>query len=238
MKQHIRQWLGLGLSLLLLNGALAAEQPAADAPRLKHAVVCPPFKGDAKLAELYHQEHVQLLKASTRVYYLDASKAAAANAPDFTYRIVGAIISDQDGNKFIRVTLMDSARKEEIVSHIAPASTDPAAMAAWRLAIQNDLQRRVAKMPFECRVRVSARNQNSVTLDRGLDAGLKPGMTLYVSRAEEPIIDHNTGRMIGRDTSRPLGKIEVYRVFEHSAYARSVDGQKFPKRARLFAREF
>ena len=72
----------------------AAEEPAArPEPVLKHAVICPPFKGDPDLAARYHAELVALLKAEPGIEYLEGPRAAGRKAPEFSYRINGAIVA-------------------------------------------------------------------------------------------------------------------------------------------------
>ena len=80
--------------------------------------------------------------------------------------------------------------------------------------------------------------QESVSLDRGLNSGLQPGMLLYVSMDEEPLLSPVTGEIVGRDSPRAAGQIEVFRVMENTAYARPADGTKLPRFSRLYARTF
>lgn len=223
-------------------GAPAAEEMAA-APveavpvLLKHAVVCPPFKGDPTLAAVYHSEMVKILKAEAGVEYLEGVRALARRAPEFTYRVNGSIVTNEEARLFVLMTLTDEARKEQIASHVAPASTDPATVAGWARAMQASMERRAARQPFECRVRRRT-GQESVSLDRGLGSGLQPGMVLYLSADEEPLLSPVTGEIIGLDSPRALGQIEVFRVMEDSAYARPVPGTKLPRASRLHARTF
>jgi hypothetical protein len=133
--------------------------------------------------------------------------------------------------------LMDGARREQIASLVAPASTNNQTMAAWRRTVRESMERRVGKLPFECRVRRKT-GQRSYSLDRGLGSGLEPGMVLFVAIDEEPILSQYTGEIIGRESSRPVGQIEVFRVMEHTAYARPVSGTTLPRSASLFARTF
>ena len=80
--------------------------------------------------------------------------------------------------------------------------------------------------------------REALVLDRGLDAGLEPRMTLYVSGKEEVLLDPQTGEVVGRDAPRAYGQIVVYRVNAHNAYARPVEGTKLPKRGTWVARSF
>ena len=80
--------------------------------------------------------------------------------------------------------------------------------------------------------------QDSVSLDRGLGSGLQPGMVLLVSLDEEPLISPVTGAIVGRDSPRAAGKIQVFRVMEDTAYARAVLDTKLPRFTKLFARTF
>ncbi|MDR0994118.1 MAG: hypothetical protein LBN38_06115 [Verrucomicrobiota bacterium] len=235
-----RMRMGLMMTTLLAFVSLGAakEKSPVDTHGLRHAVVCPPFKGEQPLATLYHDEMVDVLKSAGDMEYLEGARSAANRVPDFTYRVNGAIIQDDNGDHFVTVAVVDVARREEIASHISPASTNAGRVAAWRQSIQRDMERRMAKIPFECRLRHSKHGENSVTLDRGLGSGLQPGMVLYVSRDEAPLVSPETGAIVGRDVARSVGRIEVYRVMDDTAYARPVEGATLPKRARLFAFEF
>jgi hypothetical protein len=216
--------------------ALAAAEETVP-PMLRHAVACPPFKGDPAIALVYHTEMVKMLKTTPGIEYLEGRHALMQRAPEFTYRVNGSVVTNESGQLFVMVTLEDVARKEQIASHLAPASTDPEAIAAWNRTIQTDMKRRASKLPFECRVR-RQQGQESVTLDRGLGSGLQPGMMLYVSMDEEPLISPITGEVIGRDSPRAAGQIEVFRVKEHAAYARPVGDTKLPRFSKLYARTF
>lgn len=235
----IRMWAAVCAAATWASVAARAEEPAAvSAPAvLKHAVVCPPFKGDPAIAAVYHDEMVKLLKSADGVEYLEGVRALARRTPEFTYRINGSVVSDEEGKRFMLVTLTDEARKEQIASHIAPASTEPAVVSGWIRTIQADVKRRASKLPFESRVTRRA-GQESVSLDRGLGSGLEPGMVLYVSVDEETLISPATGEIIGRDSPRAVGQIQVFRVMEDAAYARPVAGTQLPRFAKLFARSF
>ena len=221
---------------LVAGGAVAAEPAPALAPApivLKHAVVCPPFKGDPAIASIYHAEMVKMLKSASGVEYFEGAR----RLPEFSDRINGSIVTNEDGQFFVLVTLADEARKEQIASHVAPASLDPAIIAGWSRTIQADIDRRASKLPFECRVD-RQQGQESVSLDRGLGSGLQPGMVLYVSMDEEPLLSPVTGEIIGRDSPRAAGQIQIFRVMEDAAYARPVMDTKLPRFSKLYARSF
>ena len=230
-------WAAVALAAAGIPASAAEEAPAAAPVLLRHAVACPPFKGDEALAQIYHGEMVKMLKATEGIEYLEGARALARRAPEFTYRINGAIVENEDGEPFVVVTLSDDARKEQIASHVAPASADRDALEAWKRTIQADMKRRASKLPFECRIRRKA-GQESVSLDRGLGSGLQPGVVLYVSMDEEPLISPVTGEVVGRDSPRPAGQIEVFRVMADTAYARPVEGTKLPRFSSLYARTF
>ena len=227
----------VGMAVWVLGLAACAEEAVPETTGLRHAVVCAPFKGDDALAGLYHAAVVDLLKKADGIEYLEGPRAKARRAPEFTFRVNGAIVKNEDGEAFVTVTLEDAARKEQIASHVAPASEDPTMLASWKKMIQSSMERRAEKLPFECRVR-RQQGQNSLSLDRGLGAGLQPGMRFYVSMDEEPILSHATGEVIGRESPRAVGQIEVFRVMENKAYARPVEGTKLPRFSRLYARTF
>lgn len=234
--QWIRRTIAAGAAVAATFGSAAAFA-ADETVVLRHAVACPPFKGEAALAAVYQAEMVQMLKSTPGVEYLEGPRASARNAPEFTYRVNGSIVTNEDGQAFVMVTLTDGAREERIASHVAPASTEAAALEAWKRTIRADMTRRAAKLPFECRVRRQT-GQGSVSLDRGLDAGLQPGMVLFVAMEEEPLISPVTGEIIGRDSPRAVGKIQIFRVTDNTAYARPVLDTKIPLFAKLYARTF
>jgi len=223
---------GAALLALAAAGAGAAE-PENAPPTLKHAVVCPPFKGDKAIAAIYHAEMVKALQDAPGAEYFEGAR----RLPEFCYRINGSIVTNEDGEYFVLVTLADEARKEQIASHVAPASLDRAIVAGWSRTIREDVARRAAKLPFECRV-TRQQGQESVSLDRGLGSGLEPGMVLYVSEDEEPLMSPTTGDVIGRDSPRAAGQIQVFRVMDDSAYARPVLDAKLPRFSKLYARSF
>ena len=70
-----------------------------------------------------------MLQQADGVEYMEGLRMRI-RAPDFSYRIQGEIMEDEDGRTFVAVTLTDAARKEQIASYVAPASTDPASLAA------------------------------------------------------------------------------------------------------------
>ena len=231
----MRKWLGaiVGLACGLAAGGAGAAEAAPAAPTLNHAVVCPPFKGDTVVAGLYHAEMVRMLKSTPGIEYFDGARPL----PEFTFRVNGEVETNEEGQVFVRVTVLDAARKEQIASHVAPASLDPDLIAGWSRTIQTDMTRRASKLPFECRVS-RQRGQESVSLDRGLGAGLEPGMVLYVSADEEPLISPATGEIVGRDSPRAVCQIQIFRVMDDAAYARPTLDSKLPRFENLFARSF
>lgn len=210
---------------------------------LRHAVACPPFEGAQPYAKLCHERIVAMLKeASTEIEYLEGAAAAARNAPFFTFRLYGNVAvtgSAEDGTETAEVTisLQDEAAHEEIARYSSPITTNAADLSAWVSVVRTDMRRRVRKMPFECRV-TRHPGQRTLTLDRGLSSGLRPGMVFYISSAPEEIIDPNTGEIIGRDSPAAHGKIVVFRVNAKTAYARAMEGTLLPMRGRFFAHAF
>jgi hypothetical protein len=236
MRKGLR-WLAAGWMAGMMVAAAPAQERGFATDGLRHAVVCPPFKGPAELAGLYHAEMVKMLQETEHIEYLEGARALARRAPEFTFRVMGEIVEGEDGQVFVTVSLVDAARKEQIASHVAPASSEKASIAAWKKTIQKDMQRRASKLPFECRIRRKA-GQSSYSLDRGLGSGLQPGMVLYVAVDEEMLISPYTGEVIGRDSPRAMGQIEVFRVMENTAYARPVAGTQVPRTGKLYARTF
>ena len=221
----------------------AAEAAAAIPPHeipplssLRHAVVCPPFKGDPDLATLYRDELLDTLRSSPRIDLLEGDRALARNTPAFVYRIAGEVFSE-DGQAFVSLQLTDVARRELIASFVSPASENPALLSQWTQVVRADMQRRVDAMPFECRI-LRKQGQDSLTLDRGLSSGLRPGMVLQAVVAEEPLISPFTGEEFGRDTPAPVGPVRVFRVNEDNAYARPLPDTAVPRKGSLYAREF
>ncbi|NLB64857.1 MAG: hypothetical protein GX803_00075 [Lentisphaerae bacterium] len=233
-------WAGVvcALAATLAAAPSFAESPATPSPAgaLRHAVFCPPFKGPAELAGLYHATLVGMLQEAAGVEYMEGLRMRL-RAPEFSYRIQGEIIEDAEGRAYVAVTLTDATRKEQIASYVAPASTEPGTLAAWKRTLQRDIQRRATKLPFECRIRRQMK-QSSYTLDRGLGSGLLPGMILHVALDEEALISPVTGEIIGRDSPQAVGQIQVFRVMEHSAYARPLPGVQLPRAGKLYARTF
>lgn len=216
--------------------AVSAVEPSPSVTVLRQAVFCPPFKGPAELAGLYHAQLVAMLQEAEGVEYLEGLRMRL-RAPEFSYRIQGEVIVDEEGQAFVTVTLIDTARKEQIASYVAPVSTEPATLEAWKHTLKRDIQRRASKLPFECRIRRKM-GQNSYSLDRGLGSGLQPGMVLHVALDEEPLFSQATGEIIGRDSPRAVGQIQVFRVMERTAYARPLDGAQLPRSGKLYARTF
>lgn len=217
----------------------AAAIPAEEIPALstlRHAVVCPPFKGDPGLAALYRDELLRTLRTSPRIDLLEGDRALARNTPAFTYRITGEIFDDA-GQTFVSIQLTDAARREPIASFVSPASDKKTLLAQWTQVIRTDMQRRVDALPFECRI-LRKQGQDSLTLDRGLSSGLRPGMVLQAVVAEEPLISPFTGEEFGRDTPAPAGSVRVFRVNDDNAYARPLPDTAIPRKGTLYAREF
>ena len=217
----------------------AAAIPADEIPgldTLRHAVICPPFKGDPDLGTLYRDELLRTLRTSPRIDLLEGDRALARNAPAFTYRITGEIF-EEAGQTFVSLQLVDAARREPIASFVSPASANPAILSQWTQVIRTDMQRRADAMPFECRI-LRKQGQDSLTLDRGLSSGLRPGMVLQAVVAEEPLISPFTGEEFGRDTPAPAGSVRVFRVNADNAYARPLPGISIPRKGTLYAREF
>ena len=224
-------WALAGLAWALAAAGAPAAEP--EPVPLKHAVVCPPFKGDPGVAALYHAEMVKMLQAAKGIEYFEGTR----KLPEFVFRVNGSIATNEDGQLFVVVTLVDEAREEQLASHVAPASLDPAIIAGWSRTIQADMDRRAAKLPFECRI-TRQQGQESISLDRGLASGLEPGRVLFVSEDEEPLLSPATGEIIGRDSPRAAGQIQVFRVMDNAAYARPVLDTKLPRFTKLYARSF
>jgi hypothetical protein len=215
--------------------ALVAAEPPPSLADLRHAVLCPPFTGEEPLARLYHDTIVKLLKESHNVCVLEAS--SLKKPPVFHYRVDGSVSLRPDGSPTVTVRLVDVARGDVLADYSAPASADKSRLAAWCRVVRKDIKRRVRHIPFECDAHRQL-GQDSLTLDRGADAGLLPNMILYISERSEPILDHNTGKIIGRDTPRTFGQVKVFRVLDRTAYVRPVPGTAIPRRAKLFVRSF
>ena len=235
MARKLWQHAALALASLTVTIGLPLTASAEEAPPpvLRLAVTCPPFHGEPLLAARYHAEMVRMLKAADGIEYFEEGR----QIPEFSFQVNGAIETNAEGKYSVTVTLYDQARQEQIASIVSSASTDPSAVGGWRQRIQTDFARRASKLPFECRVRRQA-GQDSVSLDRGLGSGLQPGMVLLVSLDEEPLISPVTGEVVGRDSPRAAGKIQVFRVMDDTAYARPVLDTKLPRFTKLFARTF
>lgn len=244
MKRFTRHISLIVVALLAPLCCVAAELPppssaAFEAPPsladLRHAVLCPPFSGEEPFARLYHDALVRLLKESHNVCVLDP--ASTKKLPVFHYRIDGSVSLLPNGSPSVSVCLVDVARGDVIADYTAPASTNKTRLAEWCRVVRNDVKRRVRHIPFECSARRHI-GQDSLTLDRGADAGLLPRMILYISDRGEPLIDHATGRVLGHDTPRTFGQVVVFRVTDRTAYVRPLYGTTLPRRANLFVRSF
>ena len=219
------------------DAADAADSAPISLAELRHAVACPPFTGLEPYAHICHEKAVEMLKGSSSIEFLEGAAATARNAPMFTYRLYGHVVAAPDGTPVITITLQDAARGEEVAAMTMPISTNAAALDVWISAVRTDMRRRVRKMPFECCAE-SHKGRSTLTLDRGLSAGLEPGMTFYISSVEEEILDHNTGEVIGRESPVTYGKVVVFRVNARSAYARPLPGVELPMRGPLYAHAF
>ncbi|MDD2241068.1 MAG: hypothetical protein PHO14_07620 [Kiritimatiellae bacterium] len=226
---------GVAAAVMMVVASSAAE-PSPSVAVLRQAVFCPPFKGPAELAELYHSHLVAMLQKAENVEYLEGLRMRL-RAPEFSYRIEGEVVVDEEEQAFVTVVLIDTARKEQIASYVAPASSEPSTLEAWKRTLQQEIQRRASKLPFECRIRRKM-GQNSYSLDRGLGSGLQPGMVLHVALDEEPLLSPVTGEVVGRDSPRAVGQIKVFRVMERTAYARPLGGTQLPRSRKLYARTF
>ena len=235
-RNRIQQIVFGGVLLMLAAGLSPAS--AAGTAALKHAVICPPFKGNQELASLYHKEMVEMLKTADGVEYLAGKRALARRAPQYAYRVLGTIVTNELEGFSIVISLMDTARKEQVASYVAPASKKKSDLASWKKTMKTSIERRASKQPFECRVTRRRMGQASLSLDRGLDSGLKPGTVLDLSMEPEILISPVTGEMVGRDSPRAIGQIKVFRVMSTTAYARPVKGTKIPSTSTLCARSF
>ena len=190
---------------------------------------------DIVISEIKRDHIVKLLKESHNVCFFDT--AATKKVPVFHYRVDGSVSLRPDGSPVVTVRLVDVARGDVLADYSAPASADKSRLAAWCRVVRKDLKRRVRHIPFECDAHRKF-GQDSITLDRGADAGLLPRMVLYVSERSEPIIDHATGKVVGHDTPRTFGQVVVFRVLDRTAYVRPLPGTAIPRRAKLFVRSF
>ena len=65
-------------------GAVAQEEVSTE-ESLRHAVVCPPFKGDTELATLYQDGMIEVLEACNRIELLNAPRAFSRKSPEFHF---------------------------------------------------------------------------------------------------------------------------------------------------------
>ena len=237
MKKRWRLWGAVLLAGGVALSALAKDRAAPPNDGLRQAVVCPAFKGPADVAGVYYAEMLRVLGEADGIELLDGGRSLLKRQPEFLFRVTGAVVPGQDGDLLIRVTLQDAARQEVIATVVSTVNTNAAALKRWSAQMEKNIPRRLGLLPFESRVKRKG-GQQSFTLDRGLGAGLKPGAELYLAVDEEPIISGYTGEQIGREASRTIGKVVVYRVMDQSAYARPADSLVLPRSAGLFVRSF
>ena len=156
--------------------------------------------------------------------------------PVYTYRVDGRILGEGKDAK-IEIKVTDLAREEVLFNSVLPAATADD-FAAWEESAGANIARASAVMPFECAVTPPRKGNTSYVIDRGLAAGIYPGLVLDIAVEEDPLIDPDSGEIIGRHSKRSFGKVQIFRVGEQSSYARSV-GEAFPETAaRFVAREF
>lgn len=235
-------------SCLLLGWLTSANAPAQNVTPMvkvddggtlavKHAIACPPFKGESILATRYRDALLQILGSTDGIELLEGAHAKPSRSPRFTYRIQGEVFRDARDNAFVSLVITDSARNEPIGSYMASASLDDSQLKAWSENLRNTLLLKTAQLPFECGISRHRTQQESLTLDRGLSAGLQPGVLLELAADEVPLISPVTGEEVGRDAGKSIGIVEVFRVSDRSAYARLKSGT-LPKRGDVFARTF
>jgi hypothetical protein len=214
--------------------APAARAQAGTAPSpLRHAITVPAFKGESDRATAYRDALLQRLRECPRVELIPYSRRVR---PVYTYRVDGRILGEGKEAK-IEIKVTDLAREEVLFTSVLPAATAED-LAAWEDTASANIARASAVMPFECAVTPPKKGTASYVIDRGLAAGIYPGLVLDIAVEEDPLIDPDTGDVIGRHSKRSFGKIQIFRVGDQSSYGRSI-GEPFPESAaRFVAREF
>ena len=222
------------LAAACLLAAPAARAQAGTAPSpLRHAITVPAFKGESERATAYRDALLQRLRDCPRVELIPYSRRVR---PVYTYRIDGRISGEGKEAK-IEIKVTDLARDEVLFTSVMPAA-GAEDLAAWEDAASENIARASAVMPFECAVTPPKKGTASYVIDRGLAAGIYPGLVLDIAVEEDPLLDPDTGDVIGRHSKRSFGKIQIFRVGDQSSYGRSI-GEPFPENAaRFVAREF
>lgn len=226
--------LSAAIAAACLLAAPAARAQAGTAPSpLRHAITVPAFKGESDRATAYRDALLQRLRDCPRVELIPYSRRVR---PVYTYRVDGRILGEGKEAK-VEIKITDLARDEELFTVVHPAGTAED-LATWEDAASANIARATAVMPFECAVTPPRKGNTSYVIDRGLAAGIYPGLVLDIAVEEDPLIDPDSGETIGRHSKRSFGKVQIFRVGEQSSYARSV-GEAFPETAaRFVAREF
>ena len=124
--RNLIRWLVAASAVWTMAAATQAEEPEVSTDGLRHAVVCPPFKGPSALAALYHGEMVKMLQGTDGIDYVEGSRTLRRHPPEFTFRVVGKIAEEADGQAYVTVSLVDTARKEQVASQVSLASADGA----------------------------------------------------------------------------------------------------------------
>jgi len=227
------------LPLAVLAAALCLAAPAADAQTgsapspLRHAITVPAFKGESDRATAYRDALLERLRSCPRIELIPYSRRTR---PVYTYRVDGKILGEGKEAQ-VEIKVVDLARDETLFTTVLPAET-AADLAAWEEAASENIARATAVMPFECAVNPPRKGNVSYVIDRGLAAGIYPGLVLNIAVEEDPLLDPETGEIIGRHSRRSFGQVQIFRVGEQSSYGRSI-GNPFPEDAERFvAREF
>lgn len=93
-------------------------------------------------------------------------------------------------------------------------------------AIEKALDKLIAKLPFVAQI--SGRDNNSITVDLGMNAGLRRGDTLLVSTLEDVKL-HPLLHSVVEWRMSPIGKVEIEEVDEKLAFGKIIEEEETKK---------
>ncbi len=133
-------------------------------------------------------------------------------------------IQKEGPNYRFSVDWLHSPRMDALASETftlaEPASGQALASGDIKTEMSNALDRLFAKVTFQGQI--TGRDNNSVTLNLGLSANIKPGDTIKISTLDE-VKKHPLLKEIVEWRMTPVGKLEIESVEEKIAFARVVE---------------
>lgn len=233
--------------MLALAGRLAAGVDAEEAPALRLALRCDPFVlkdvppervAAAPDLKTMAEKLGDALEASGRFLLLPPEAGAKLPpTPYFYYAITAQVTAlPEEGQWRVRLELWDRTRKERIGRISADLKSSGCEQKCLDLVVAYMLKK-VRVFPFECAVTHVSKN-GSFTLDAGRKSGLEPDMELELAERDLDLVDPKTGEIIGREDTRAIGRIDIFRVEPDKAYGRLTTNAPIKSKRPLMARSF